>query len=79
MRICCFIHMVELPARKLMEVLIGERSGPFSRRGEVGLLLSQPLEKMPVVNFVAVPNDEFPQVKNHSVYTKKAFDFLENK
>jgi hypothetical protein len=34
---------------------------------------------MPVVNFVAVPNDEFPQVKNHSVYTKKAFDFLENK
>ena len=62
MRLCCFVHMVELPARRLATKLIGERLGPASRRGEVGALLSQQVELMPLVEFKVIENPDFPKV-----------------
>ena len=62
MRLCCFMHMVELPARRLATKLIGDRLGPASRRGEVGALLSQQVELMPLVEFKVIENPDFPKV-----------------
>ena len=59
MRLCCFMHMVELPARRLATKLIGDRLGPASRHGEVGALLSQQVELMPLVEFKVIENPDF--------------------
>ena len=63
-RNCCFIHFCELPARNLLSNLIGEKSGPSSRKGLIGEQLGQSIESMKIVPFVPLPNEQFPNVSD---------------
>lgn len=60
----CLLHVNELPLRHIFHYLDGATTGPRSFTGEIGKAI-QSCEKLPVVNFQAIPDISLPVLPAH--------------
>ena len=59
--IVCFLHLYELPFRRLFDAIDGKTTGPTIFAGEIGPQIKEKVHQLRPVAFQAIPSD-IPQV-----------------